>query len=317
VGWKVGLDELDELIYELDQTLHSILNDSELALQDGDGSGPFREDDYFQADDVQYPDDHIISLDLTEIRQEQESIVIRHLADGGFSPVEWESLQALVSDGGTLSSGDIADTTGRHVDSVRRALDRLGDMVEKEYGRVSLRSNHIADLVHDAVKEAKESTRRAVEAGAKAIQASRRGVDEATSALVAWAANWDVDLSAGEYVEIDFGKMDIDDLSEARAEIRQILREGLDRWEAAGKDTSRYMGGSFTAVVTYDKYPPICRTSTGPETLNCPVPSACESTRRARLTSGNAINQPFLVQVQLRSTSCEPQVYLFSSGRPS
>jgi len=36
-----------------------------------------------------------------------------------------------VSDGGTLSSGDIADTTGRHVDSVRRALDRLGDMVEK------------------------------------------------------------------------------------------------------------------------------------------------------------------------------------------
>jgi len=68
---------------------------SSLALQDGDGSGPFREDDYFQADDVQYPDDHIISLDLTEIRQEQESIVIRHhLADGGFSPVEWESLQA-------------------------------------------------------------------------------------------------------------------------------------------------------------------------------------------------------------------------------
>ena len=252
---KVGLDDLDELIYELDQTIHSILYDSELALQDGDGSGPFTSDDYFQADDVQYPDDHIISLDLTEIRQEQDSIVIRHLADGGFSPVEWESLQALVTDGGTLSSGDIADVTGRHVDSVRRALDRLGDMVEKEYGRVSLRSNHIADLVHDAVKEAKESTRRAVEAGAKAIQASRRGIDEATSALVAWASNWDVDLSAGEYVEIDFGEMDIDDLSEARREIRQILREGLDRWQAAGKDTSRYMGGSFTAAVTYDKYP--------------------------------------------------------------
>jgi len=120
---KVGLDELDELIYELDQTLHSILNDSELALQDGDGSGPFREDDYFQADDVQYPDDHIISLDLTEIRQEQESIVIRHLADGGgFRPSNGSPYRPLVSDGGTLSSGDIADTTGRHVDSVRRAF---------------------------------------------------------------------------------------------------------------------------------------------------------------------------------------------------
>jgi len=66
------------------------------------------------------PTTTLFLFDLTEIRQEQESIVIRHLADGGFSPVEWESLQALVSDGGTLSSGDIADTTGRHVDSVRR-----------------------------------------------------------------------------------------------------------------------------------------------------------------------------------------------------
>jgi len=89
-------------------------------------------------------------------------------------------------------------------------------MVEKEYGVFRFDLNHIADLVHDAVKEAKESTRRAVEAGAKAIQASRRGVDEATSALVAWAANWDVDPSAGEYVEIDFGKMDIDDLRSPR-----------------------------------------------------------------------------------------------------
>jgi len=77
-----------------------------------------------------------------------------------FRPSNGSPYRPLVSDGGTLSSGDIADTTGRHVDSVRRALDRLGDMVEKEYGRVSLRSNHIADLVHDAVKEAKESTRR-------------------------------------------------------------------------------------------------------------------------------------------------------------
>jgi len=128
-------------------------------------------------------------------------------------------------------------------------------MVEKEYGRVSLRSNHIADLVHDAVKEAKESTKRAVEAGAKAIQASRRGIDEATSALIAWAAKWDVDLTAGEYVEIDFGEMDVDAFSEARREIRQILREGLDLWQAAGKDARRYIGGSYTVLVTYDKHP--------------------------------------------------------------
>jgi len=47
---------------------------------------PSARDDYFQADDVQYPTTTTFSLDLTEIRQEQESIVIRHLADGAFRP---------------------------------------------------------------------------------------------------------------------------------------------------------------------------------------------------------------------------------------
>lgn len=252
---KISMDDLDELIYELDQTLHSVLEDSELPLHDGDGSGPFCSDAYFEADNTLYPDDHIISLDLTQIRHEQESIVIRNLADGGFSPVEWESLQTLVADGGTVSPTDIAEENGRHVDSVRRALDRLDGMVEKEYGRVSLRSNHVADLVHDAVQEAKQSTRKAVEAGAKAIEASRRGIDEATSSLIAFAANWDIDVSAGDYVEIDFGKMDVDDLSEARNEIRRVLREGRDLWDNAGKKDSRFLGGSFRAIVEYEMYP--------------------------------------------------------------
>ncbi len=252
---KIGVDDLDQLIYELDQTVHSVIEDAGVELHDGDGSGPYCADDYFGADTVTYPDNHIILLDLTEIRQEQESIVIRNLADGGFSPVEWESLQTLIADGGTVSPTDIAEQNGRHVDSVHRALGRIDDMVEKEYGRVSLKSNHIAELVHDAVKEAKSSTRKAVEAGAKAIEASRRGIDEATSALIAWASNWDIDLNASEYVEIDFGKMDVDSLDEARQEIRRVLREGRDLWQSAGKKDSRFIGGEFRSVVQYDKFP--------------------------------------------------------------
>ena len=49
--------------------------------------------------------------------------------------------------------------------------------------------------------------------------------------------------------------MDVDAFSEARREIRKMLREGLELWTAAGKDARRYKGGSFTATVTYDKHP--------------------------------------------------------------
>lgn len=252
---KVGIDELDSLIYELDQTLHSVINDAELAIHNGDGSGPYCSDDYFSADNSLYPNDHVILLDLTRIRQEQESIVIRNLADGGFSPVEWESLQTLVTDGGQVSPSDIADQHDRHIDSVHRALNRLDGMVEKEYNSVSLRSTHVADLVHDAVKEAKQSTRKAVEAGAKAIESARRGIDEATSALVSWAANWDAELDASQdYVKVDFGTLEFEDISDARDRIRRALREGRDLWDAAGKDAGRYLGGEFRAVIKHDIY---------------------------------------------------------------
>ena len=50
--------------------------------------------------------------------------------------------------------------------------------------------------------------------------------------------------------------MDVDaDFEGSVREIRKILREGLELWQAAGKDARRYRGGSFTATITYDKYP--------------------------------------------------------------
>lgn len=72
----------------------------------------------------------IVSLDVTEIRSTQESVVIRHLADG-LSPVQWESLETLVTDGGEVSPADIAEDHGRHVESVRRALRGIEDLIER------------------------------------------------------------------------------------------------------------------------------------------------------------------------------------------
>lgn len=250
----LGWDDLDKLKRELTETVLSVLADAGIPLDPGDDGGPYVADSYFEPETREYRENPVTSLDLTRIRSDQESVVIKHVADG-LSPVEWESLQTLVADGGEISPADIAEEHDRHPGSVRRALRRIDDLVQREYNRVSLASNYVAELVHDAVESAREQTRRAVEAGAKALEAAERGLDKATSALVAWAASHDLQLNeTDEYVRVDFGRMEVDDVADAKRKIRKALRAGIDLWTDAQRNPSKFVGGEYTAVISFDKY---------------------------------------------------------------
>jgi hypothetical protein len=230
---KLGVspDDLADLAAELECAVLSVLSEAGVQIHVGPDD-PFVDDAYFAADEQEHDESPIVSLDLTEIESHQENVVIKHLSDG-FSPVEWESIETLVADGGDLSPTEIADSIGRHVDSVRRALRRLPDVVEADYGSVALRSDHVANLLTEAVEEARESTRRAVEAAAKVKQADERGVDDDTSALIAFCARHGIDVN---------------DTREAKVELRMSntsrlewsLQEAYDLWCAAGKDPQRF-----------------------------------------------------------------------------
>jgi hypothetical protein len=224
------IEDREQINEELEETIISVLADAGLDLRPSD-DGPFVEDAYFEADEHDVGR-QLIDLDLNSIRSEQESIVIKHVADG-LSPVEWGALETLVTDGGEVSPADIADEQDFHPDSVRRALDRIDDLVEHEYGEVTLRSQHISELVHEAVQEAKDASRRAVEAGARAVEAAERGVDETTSALMAFCAKHGIA---------------VDDSRDARLKLRMEnienvagrLREAYRLWIDAGKDSARF-----------------------------------------------------------------------------
>ena len=234
----LGWGDIQELTRQLDETIHSVLADAGIPVRSGNvgdgqgGTGPFKPDPYFPAVDMERPDDHLTGLDLTQIRHDQQSVVVRYLADG-LSPVEWESLETLVTDGGEVSPKDIASDHDRHEDSVRRALNRIDELVEREYGSVSLRSSFIADMVHESVKEARDATRRAVETGAKALAAGERGLDEHTSAFIAWASKHDID---------------VDDTGDARMVLRmggvervkRAVEQGYELWTNAGRDPARF-----------------------------------------------------------------------------
>ncbi|MFB6120970.1 MAG: MarR family transcriptional regulator [Halobacteriaceae archaeon] len=236
---------MTEMRDELETTLRSVLADAGLDLapsggeppeerEQGDRVGPYVVDAYFRAE-VSDGWDEPISLDLTHIRQEQESVVVRHLSDG-LSPVQWESLDTLVSDGGEVAPADIAEENDRHVGSVRRALREMSDLVERERARVSLASEYVAEMVHDAVKEARESYERAAETTAKAVEAAERGLDETMSAFVAWAARHGVDVDGAKdaRMTLRYGE------KPSNKELVRALRAGLRVWTDAGLPAEDY-----------------------------------------------------------------------------
>lgn len=244
---RFDADALDQLRHELDETIFSVLADAGLSVLGGEES-PFVEDEYFTADNAA-TDAEIVSLDLAEIRHRQENIVVRHLADG-LSPVEQDALDALVTDGGQVQPADIADAYDRHIDSVYDALDRMEDMVKHKYGEVSLRSTYIGELVKDALDAARDGVRRAVDTTASALDAAERGLDERTSAFVAWAATNDLQVDdTDDGVDIDFG-----DLSHRRDDprevVRRLLREGYQLWQDMHRDPAKFRMGSWRAKWT-------------------------------------------------------------------
>lgn len=244
-------DDLEQLNHELEEALLSMLSDAGL---DVTSPHQYVSDDYFVAD-TSDRDRQVVDLPLEEIQTTQESVVIRNVADG-LSPVQWSAMEYLITDGGTVAPKEIAEEGGFHQDSVYRALDDMNEMVDREYGSVSLKSTHVAQLVYDAVDEAKERTRQAVEAGAKALEAAERGLDAQTSAFVSFASKHFKKFDeTDDGLEIDFGKVEGESEREARRQIRRKLREARRLWSAMNREEMKWNLGNWSALIERDKYP--------------------------------------------------------------
>ncbi len=226
-------EEVAALEEELDEWLYAILNDAGLDLRAGGDT--YVSDEYFDAEN-DTTTASVVDLDLTEVRHEQESVVYRHLVDG-MSPAEKESLEVLVTDGGDVSPSDIAEVTGRHQDTVYDALGRMHDLVDHQYGQVNLKSTYLSELVADALDQAEAAIERATMASAKAVNAANRGLDDRTSAFVAWCEKYGLNYSDDDRTTFELGQV------EGADEVRKILREGLNRWEAMGRDPATFRTG--------------------------------------------------------------------------
>ena len=219
-------DTLADMQHELDEMLYSVLHTAGLNLRAGD---TYVEDAYFSNENYTTTAT-AIDLDLTQIRHEQESVVFKHFGDG-LAPTDKDTLEMLVTDGGRISPQDIAETTGRHEDTVYDALGRMHDLVEHTYGEVSLKSTYTSQLVADALEQAEDAVARATKTAATAVNKSKRGLDEATSAFYAWCSKHGVDNAfGGDSPTIDLGEVD------SIKEVREIIRMGFNHWQAMGRE---------------------------------------------------------------------------------
>jgi hypothetical protein len=246
-------DAIQQLNRELDETVYSILADADIDLRGGEGS-PYVADHYFDAQNA-LTDASIISLDLSQIYHEQESVVYKHLVAGdGLSPIQQEALGTLVTDGGTVSPENIADAHSRHVDAVYRALGKMDDLIEREYGSVSLKSTYVAELVHDAIQQAETAVERATNATAEALEAADRGLDERTSAFVAWCEKHDLNFNEkSDSMTINLGEIDADDAKEARRKATEIIREGFDLWTDMNREEMKYRTATWRGFAEVPK----------------------------------------------------------------
>ena len=234
-------DDLEELEEELVEELRAVLLEAGIDLAPEHGTGPYVKDGYFKAD-VDDEADEPVTVDLAEIESQQEHVVVNYLSrSGGLSPVEEESLETLLTDGGVVSPADIADEHGRHVDSVRRALRRMEDeLVDRGYGEVAIRSTYVARLVSDALNDAWDALERVSNATGEAVRASEKGLDDTTSSFIAWCETHGVDWRDPKDAKLKFRMGVVDDL----ANVTETLREGLTLWEETRGDKSRFLNAN-------------------------------------------------------------------------
>lgn len=212
-------NEITDLNRELEEALIGVLADAGIAVRPG--LDTYVEDAYFDVDESDR-DRTLFDLELDQVHGDQQSVVVEHLADG-LAPTTFESLSVLVNDGGSLGPSDIAEEIDRHPGSVRRALNRVPELVDRAYGEVALRSKHIAELVLDAVEGARS---RGDEGSTEDGEERAAEGENSPSAFIAWMASRDYDFRReGEAYTLDFGTV---------SDIGRVVREAYEVWTEAG-----------------------------------------------------------------------------------
>ncbi|GAA0651870.1 helix-turn-helix transcriptional regulator [Salarchaeum japonicum] len=233
-------DEFDtsDLLHELDETLFNMVEWAGLSLRGGE---QWVSDAYFAAGEEIERSLRLYDDPLPEVEDAQTAAVTRLW--GEMEESDRAVVDTLLADGGEVSPADAAEKTGYSYRTVRRVVDRLGDLIEHTYGQLEFTSKHVQQELLSRVQAAEQNFRETVGSAAMQVaQAAERG--DTADAWSRWRREYNAAVRPGEYdhetrVEVHYKPTDA-------ADERSMLRQLALAWEQTHDEPVRHLTVSYT-----------------------------------------------------------------------
>lgn len=238
-------DDLDTLYTELDETLLNVLEWSDIPTRP-DGT-VYVADDYFTVTGSSrwrkfLPDR------LPRIEQKQDSLVFATASQ--MTDTDAQLIETLLTDGGETSPKKLAETIGVHLDTVYRALKRLGPLVKHTYGDVQLGSKYIAQELTGYIDTVTESIQSGLENALDGLTRAESYGGE-NDPWSRWLNKYGGKIRRTDGVDPD--KLDIGFQPASLKEARRLFREGAFQWsKVTGKPIRRFGFAYKPAATTVD-----------------------------------------------------------------
>jgi len=227
----------DELLRELEETIHNVLEWAGVPIQPD--PTVFREDMHFDVSESER-DIAIVSDPTPELEAQQDLLVARTLND--LMPSSQSVLERLATDGGQPVD-EVADETGYSLSQIYRALAQLGDdVVENENGMLQLQSEKLRQEIAAVIDRLEHHVVNAGNRVAKLAKVETRSV--ADSAFSKWMDKYGARFVREQVAESE-GVLRFDivlsELKSADAPtVDQVLQEGREAWVSAGRDVADF-----------------------------------------------------------------------------
>ena len=233
--------DLDRLDRELDEGLLNVLSWSDLPTRAD--HQVFVADDYFEPTGSRrwrklLPD----RLPRIESQQDDDLFAVSSQMTG----TDVDLVDTLLTDGGETSPKQLAEALGVHIDTVYRALKRLGPLVDHQYGSVQLASKHIAQEITGYVDSLRESVETGVEGLIDGlVRGDRYGGDENPWSL--WMQRYGAEIRETEGADPDL--LDVGFKPADFREARRMLTVGAANWAQVTGEKMRRFGFEFQPVI--------------------------------------------------------------------
>ncbi|ELZ94992.1 hypothetical protein C440_07947 [Haloferax mucosum ATCC BAA-1512] len=243
--------DVESLYKELEEGLLNVLNWSDLPVTPDHQK--YVADDYFRVDGEARMV-KVIDNPLPRIAQQQDDEVRLFAAANNLYETDVSIADELVTDGGQISPADLAERIGVHIDTVYRALKRLGDLVIHEYGHVELASKHIAEGIVEHIESARRSVSATLEEATEdIIRADTYG--DGDGPWERWLRNYVRERADNR----EDGRERLELAPQAtRQEVKRILRTGAAKWaEVTGNDWKQFAREFAVVGEAYDTSAPL------------------------------------------------------------